>query len=254
MKNLETKFSLLKPEILSGSDGIQAWFTLKNSEYGFEGSNIPGLNFGFNTSETKELVAANRLTLLSHLRLDPEWVAYADQVHSNRIQVVTEGGTYPSTDGLITRIPGLTLSIQVADCAAILLWDSANNVIGALHAGWRGAAGDIIPLGIEKMIGQGANPHKVKAYVSPCISLKNFEIGQEVADQFPDEFVDYKHYQKPHLDLKAFLRHQLLKAGIPGNQVEVSEKCTIGDAENFYSYRREGEKSGRMLALIQMAE
>lgn len=254
MKNLETKFSLITPELLSESEGIQAWFTLKNSEYGFEGSRIPGLNFGFNTSETKELVAANRLSLLSHLRLDPDWVAYADQVHSNRIQVVAEGGTYPSTDGLITQIPGLTLGIQVADCAAILLWDSENSVIGALHAGWRGAVGDIVPMGIEKMVGQGADPHNMKAYVSPCISLKNFEVGQEVADQFPNQFVDYESYKKPHVDLKGFLHHQLVEADIPENQIEVSNKCTIEDADEFYSYRREGEESGRMLALIQIAE
>ena len=152
MKNLQTKFSLIEPALLAESEKVQAWFTLKNSKYGLDGTKIPGLNFGYNTKETKELVTANRLTLLSHLRLDPEWVAYADQVHSNRIQVVTEGGTYPSTDGLITQIPGLTLGIQVADCAAILLWDSTNQVIGALHAGWRGAAGDIVPMGIEKMV------------------------------------------------------------------------------------------------------
>jgi len=254
MMNLQTKFSLIEPNLLSESDDVQAWFTLKNSEYGFEGSNIPGLNFGFNTSETKELVAANRLTLLSHLRLDPEWVAYADQVHSNRIKVVAEGGTYPSTDGLITQIPTLTLGIQVADCTAILLWDSTNRVIGALHAGWRGAAGDIVPMGIEKMVEQGANPRNIKAFVSPCISLKNFEVGQEVAVQFPDEFVDYEHYQKPHLNLKSFLKHQLVEAGIPKEQIEVSDRCTIEEADDFYSYRREGEKSGRMLALIQMTE
>jgi len=254
MKNLQTKFSLIEPALLAESEKIQAWFTLKNSKYGLDGTNIPGLNFGYNTKETKELVTANRLTLLSHLRLDPEWVAYADQVHSNRIQVVTEGGTYPSTDGLITQIPGLTLGIQVADCAAILLWDSTNKVIGALHAGWRGAAGDIVPMGIEKMLEQGADPNTMGAFVSPCISLRNFEVGQEVADQFPDEFVDYKSYTKPHIDLKGFLKHQITEAGVFQDQIEISEQCTIDEADNFYSYRREGDKSGRMLALIQITE
>lgn len=254
MKNLQTKFSLIEPELLSDSDGVQAWFTLKNSEYGLEGSRIKGLNFGYNTRETKELVTANRLSLLSHLRLDPEWVAYADQVHSNRVQAVTEGGTYPSTDGLVTQIPGLTLGIQVADCAALLLWDSTNKVIGALHAGWRGAAGDIVPMGIDKMIQQGANPNSIKAFVSPCISLQNFEVGQEVADQFPDEFVDYESYAKPHIDLKGFLKHQMIKSGIPQEQIEISQECTIDNSDDFYSYRREGDESGRMLALIQIIE
>src|SRR6056297_851612 len=121
MKNLQTKFSLIRPNILAQNESVKAWFTKKNMEFGLQNSVVPGLNFGFNTIEKKELVAANRLSLLSHLRLDPEWVAYADQVHSNRVQVVTEGGTFPSTDGLVTTIPGLTLGIQVADCAAVLL-------------------------------------------------------------------------------------------------------------------------------------
>lgn len=254
MKDLETKFSLIKPVYLYDEEGIQAWFTLKNKGYGKADHSISGLNIGFNTSEKKELVAKNRLALLSSLQIDPDWVAYADQVHSNRVQVVTQGGTYPSTDGLITQVPGLTLGIQVADCAAVLLWDSANKVIAALHAGWRGAAGDIVPKGIEKMIEQGAHLQQIKAFVSPCISLKNFEIGQEVADQFPDEFVDYENFEKPHLDLKGFLRLQLIQAGIPESRVEIREECTIDNDENFYSYRREREQSGRMLALIQIEE
>lgn len=254
MKNLQANFSLIQPEILEQSDGVKAWFTLKNKAYGDKERAIAGLNLGFNTPENKEFVAANRLALLSSLELDPDWVAYADQVHSNRVQVVPEGGTYPSTDGLVTPIPGLTLGIQVADCAAVLLWDTTNRVIGALHAGWRGAAGNIVLKGIERMCEQGAHHHTMKAYVSPCISIANFEVGQEVAEQFPDEFVDYQRYEKPHLDLKGFLRHQLVKTGIPEPNVEVSEQCTIDDAEHFYSYRREGEQSGRMLALIQMVE
>jgi YfiH family protein len=254
MSELQTELSFITPDLLSGEKEVKAWFTLKNPEYGKQGHIIPGLNLGFNTPEKREFVAKNRLKLLSTLQLDPKWVAYADQVHSNRIQVVTEGGTYPSTDGLITPIPGLTLAIQVADCAAVLLWDSENVIVAALHAGWRGAAGNIIPRGIEKMIEQGANPLTMKAFVSPCISLKNFEVGQEVADQFPREFVDFHNYDKPHIDLKGFLKHQMMEEGIPDSHIEIRDECTIEEAENFYSYRREGDQSGRMLALIQIVE
>lgn len=244
---------MIKPKLVEEGE-VRACFTLKNQMYGTETHSIPGLNLGFNTAEKKELVTKSRLELLSNLDIDPDWVAYSDQVHSNRIRFVTEGGTYPSTDGLITKIPGLTLAIQVADCAAILLCDSDNKIIGALHGGWRGAAGNIVPKGIEKMTEQGADPQKIKAFVSPCISLKNFEVGQEVADQFPDEFVDYERYEKPHLNLKGFLKHQMTEAGIRESQIEVRDECTVEDAEKFYSFRREGEQSGRMMALIQIAE
>lgn len=251
MKELQTDFSLIVPELIKEDEGIRAWFTLKNKKFRLPDSSIGGLNLGFNTPENKQVIAQNRLALLSDLKLDQEWVAYADQVHSNRVRVITEGGTYPSTDGLVTQIPGLTLAIQVADCAAVLVWDAGNKVIGAFHAGWRGATGNIIPKGIEQMIEQGGDPEQMKAFVSPCISLKNFEVGPEVADQFPDAFVDFKSYDKPHIDLKGFIKSQMTEAGIPGVKIEISEKCTIEESEQFYSYRREGMQSGRMMALIQ---
>lgn len=254
MKNSKTRFSRIRPGMVEEGEGVRAWFTLKNEWYESGSRQIRGLNLGFNTPESKDVVERNRSALIDDLQLDEEWIAYAEQVHSNRIRVVSRGGTYPSTDGLITRVPGLTLAIQVADCAAVLLWDSTNSIVGALHAGWRGAAGDIVPHGIEKMMGLGSDPRKMKAFVSPCISLKNFEVGPEVADQFPGEFVDYEHYSKPHIDLKEFLNHQLLEAGIPQTGIEIREECTIDGQSDFYSYRREGEQSGRMMALIQIAE
>lgn len=254
MKSLRTDFRLITPKNLEDQDGIQAYFTLKNENFKRLGQSILGLNLGFNTPESKEHVAQNRLALLSSLNLDPDWIAYADQVHSNRVQFVTDGGTYPSTDGLVTKIPGLTLAIQVADCAAVLLWDSRNNVIGALHAGWRGAVGDIIPRGLTEMIKQGADVESIKSFVSPCISEANFEVGMEVAEQFPDQFVNYTDFKKPHVDLKGFIKHQLMDEGVAQNKIEIREECTIEGVSDFYSYRREGNQSGRMLALITINE
>lgn len=252
MKNLETDFSLIKPKSLDENEKVKAWFSLKNEQYNSEGSSIPGLNLGFNTSEKKEGVTQNRSALLSTLNIDKEWIAYAGQVHSNRIQVVSQGGTFPSTDGLVTKVPGLTLAIQVADCAAVLLWDSSAKIIAALHAGWRGAAGNIVPKGIEVMTAQGADPENMHAFVSPCLSVENFEVGQEVAEQFPDEQVDYQNFEKPHVNLKSFIKQQMLAQGVLKENIEVHPECTVNQDEKYYSYRREGKQSGRMMALIQI--
>ncbi|MEL7834426.1 peptidoglycan editing factor PgeF [Fodinibius sp. Rm-B-1B1-1] len=252
MKELKTEFECIRPQLLEEDESVGAWFTLKNADYVSAGQSIAGLNLGFNTPESKEVIAQNRLALLQSLNIDSEWTAYADQVHSNRIQVVSEGGTYPSTDGLVTKIPGLTLAIQVADCAAVLLWDSSNNVIAALHAGWRGAAGNIVPRGIEEVVRQGGETKHLKAFVSPCISQTNFEVGIEVAEQFPDRFVDATNFEKPHIDLKAFIKDQLTSAGISKHKIEIRPECTIDDAGKFYSFRREGKNSGRMMALISI--
>lgn len=254
MKDLNTESSLLKPDLLKEKENIQAWFTLKNKEFGVGNQAIPGLNLGFNTAEQKGIVTENRRVLYDHLGLDEQWIASAEQVHSNNVQFVTQGGNYPATDGLLTVVPGLTLVIQVADCAAVLLWDSQNKVIGALHAGWRGAAGDIVPAGLEKMGKQGADHRNLKAFISPCISLKNFEVGEEVACQFPNRFVDYEHFAKPHVDLKGFLAHQLREGGLVEKNIEISEGCTMEGITSFYSYRREEEQSGRMMALIRITE
>jgi YfiH family protein len=150
-------------------------------------------------------------------------------------------------------VSGLTLAIQVADCAAVLLWDENRKIIGALHAGWRGAVGEIIYIGIEKMMKQGASPSDMKAFISPCISIRNFEVGQEVADQFPPEFVDYSTFKKPHVDLKGFIKDQLMNKGLSEHNIEVRSECSVSN-ESFYSYRREGKKSGRMMALIQISD
>lgn len=240
------------PDLIGASEQVQAWFTLKNNDIESGDKSISGLNLGFNTQENEKNVEANRNKLINVLELDPAWIAYAEQVHSNKVQIISQGGTYPETDALVTQIPGLALAIQVADCAAVLLWDDKNDVIGAAHAGWRGAAGDIIPRTIRKMISSGARKKLIKAYVSPCISMPNFEVGMEVAEQFPDRFVDYDSYEKPHIDLKKFIKYQIIKEGLLARNIEIDEDCTFDKEELYYSYRREGQLSGRMMALIQM--
>src|SRR5690625_6312525 len=93
------------------------------------------------------------------------------------------------------------------------------------------------------MNGAGGDPQHMRAYISPCISLENFEVGEEVARQFPNEFCDYVSWDKPHIDLKGFLLSELLEAGISERKILTSEYCTMEDTR-FYSYRREKEKAG----------
>ncbi len=231
---------------------MEAFFTLKNEEKMVGKGFIPGLNLGFNTGGSAPVVAENRSRLLSQEGIAPDWIAYADQVHGTRVRAVTEGGTYGETDGLVTQIPDLALAIQVADCAAVLMADPAARVIGAVHAGWRGAAGDILPKAIDLMKELGASTGNMRAFISPCISFKNFEVGPEVAELFPEDFVDYSRYEKPHIDLKGFLEQQLAGAGVERDHIEVHEGCTVEQGDKYYSYRREKERSGRMLGVIRM--
>lgn len=247
---MSSRINFIQPKYLN-NETISSWFTLRNKETVHPKKPIGGLNLGLNTDEAASTVLANRQLLLNEIGIEESQIVYAVQVHQTDVKVVQKGGVYENTDGFVTTEPGLALAIQVADCAAVLMGDPQNGVVGAAHAGWRGAAGGIIPKTIQKMRDQGGNPSEIKVFVSPCISLKNFEVGEEVAKEFPDDFVDRTKYAKPHVNLKAFLRQQLVDAGIEPGHIEINDSCTI-ENENFYSYRRQKEKSGRMMGIIKL--
>ncbi|MFH5831859.1 peptidoglycan editing factor PgeF [Halalkalibaculum sp. DA3122] len=245
---------LVEPSILNDETGINAWFTQKNAELVNSSADVPGLNLGFNTDASREQVVANRDLLFKALGQEPDWTAFAEQVHGTRVRVVNSGGVFPETDGLVTRIPGLALGIQVADCAAVLLADPVMNVVAALHAGWRGAAGDILPNGLQVMREQGCTPSDIRAWIGPCICQEHFEVGEEVAEQFPARFVDRSSFEKPHVDLRAFLQSQLVGQGLDRSHIQADQRCTVGDAKLFYSHRRENGHTGRMMAIIQLSD
>lgn len=240
----------IRPKLLNGEQ-VSSWFSLRNQALVHPERTISGFNLGLNTEENEDLILKNREILLDEIGLDAHQIAYAVQVHKTHVEEVNHGGTYPNTDAFVTTKPNLALAIQVADCAAILFADPDNKVIGAAHAGWRGAAGNIVPETIARMKELGAEVQQLKAFLSPCISQKNFEVGEEVAAEFPDEFVDRTNYKKPHVDLKEFIRAQLLEQGMKESKIELDTECTI-DNENFYSYRRQKEKSGRMMGIIKL--
>ena len=243
---------ILEPTIFKPYKSVTAIFTEKNTEFIHSDKSIPGLNFGLNTNISKEEIQQNIDILCEKTGWNNIPFALAEQVHDTHVEFVSSPGIFQETDALITNKKNLALGIQVADCAAVLISDPENGVIGASHAGWRGGAAGVVKKTVNLMISAGARPDRMIAYVSPSISQENFEVGHEVAAQFPDEFVDFTSYSKPHLNLKSFLKYQLLQTGIPQAQIEVSGYCTINDADKFYSYRRERKKSGRMLGIIKL--
>lgn len=242
---------LIRPSVFSESSNVVAAFTESNREERPDGYSEKGINFKLNGSPNRAAVENNYKELLKELDLNSTTIALAKQVHGSNIQIVQKSGIYKDTDGLITSIKEMPLGIQVADCAAVLIADEQNEIIGAFHAGWRGAVANIIPKGLNEMESIGGNIKNFKVYISPCISQRMFEVGEEVALQFPEKFVDRFTYSKPHIDLKGFLKDQMEKVGVKKSQIEVSPECTMQDLR-FFSYRREREKAGRMLGLISL--
>lgn len=240
-------------DLFSPFSSLHGWFTLKNSATVNPEGHIPGLNLGLNTETDRKQVRSNQQEMLKFLGMKNSEMALAVQVHEDHIEVVDEGGIYPDTDALITEKPGLILAIQVADCAAVLIGDPECRIIAAIHAGWRGAVSEIVPKTIDRMKRNGnTRPDRMLAYISPAICKKHFEVGPEVSRHFPSDFVDETTYDKPHVDLKSFIRQQLIDTGIPRQQIQMDKGCTMCEEDKYYSFRKERERAGRMLGLIQL--
>ncbi|MEX0780524.1 MAG: peptidoglycan editing factor PgeF [Balneolales bacterium] len=246
---MDKNISVIKPALWEHAPQIKAGFSTKIAP---DKENTFDFSLSFSGTGDDVVVEQNRRQWLKYLGLKNYPIAMGNQVHGNEVRIITNSDFQDNTDGLVTTQKKLALGILVADCAAVLLADRENNVIAAVHAGWRGAIQGILEKAISKMEIAGADANYIEAFVSPCISLANFEVGTEVAEKFPEQFVDYTSFAKPHIDLKNFIKHVLLKAGLQENNLEINTLCTVAEPDILHSFRRESTRSGRMMAVIAM--
>lgn len=176
--------------------------------------------------------------------LSQNGMASLKQIHSATCLVVKQSACAGEGDALLTRTPGLMVSVRTADCFPILLADSARRVVAAVHAGWRGTAAGIATATLREMQKSfGSRPHDVFAAIGPGIAVCCYEVGEEVARQFGMDTAG-------HLDLAAHNQRQLIEAGLPHSQVETLRACTYCGAERFHSWRRDGPRAGRMISYV----
>lgn len=193
----------------------------------------------------------NRALAAANFGLTEKDMAIAGQVHGAEVREVDKAGLFVGFDGLVTTKPNILLSISAADCAAILLADPIAGVIGACHAGWRGHVADIEHRTVETMQKQGATPSNMFAFVGPCISQKNFEVGDEVAKAFnPKWIVRNASSGKAHVDLSGSIVAKLERLGIPSAQIERSPFCTVDETDLLFSHRAQKGITGRMMGMI----
>ena len=239
----------ISPRLFEGLEGVVAGFSTRNG--GVSVAPFTSLNLGLSTKDSEERVLENRRRLFESVGFTLEDLAITGQVHGDDVLVVDRAGLYVGNDGLVTNQAGVLLCLSAADCASVLLVDPVERVVGACHAGWRGTRARITEKTILMMTGLGADPANMYGYISPCISLKHFEVGWEVAEQFHEAYVhQLPGKKKPHVDLKAALYDQLLSQGIQKNRIEVSPYCTFNDIDHFFSYRAEGGKTGRLMGFV----
>ena len=155
-------------------------------------------------------------------------------------------------DALITNKKNIFLLVSIADCTPVLIYDSINHAFAAIHAGWRGTENQIVAKTLKKMNEQfGTIGKNCFAYIGTCISENAFEVGEDVAMLFDKQFV-VKQKHKWYVNLKEANKSQLMQFGLPNNQIEISEHCTVTNNNNYFSYRKENGKTGRLFALIGM--
>lgn len=184
---------------------------------------------------------------------------FARQVHSSLVQAVSEpfAGDLPEVDALVTATPGLALGIVTADCAPVLLADLEAGVIGAAHAGWRGAHGGVIPATVEAMVKLGAVPARIAAAIGPCVARASYEVDEPFRARFTSQDDRFFTAGRPghwQFDLEAFVTAQLLQCGI--ERIDPLGLDTYADPARFHSFRRSTHRGvsalGRQFSLIAL--
>jgi polyphenol oxidase len=223
---------------------------------------LAGLNVGYGSSDERSAIDENRRLAVAGILADAE-LATVHQVHSADAVFVVHAWPQderPRADAMITDRPNLLLGILTADCAPVLFADTQAGVIGAAHAGWRGALAGVTDSTIAAMEQLGARRDRICVAIGPCIGQPSYEVDEGFRMRFlePDpanaRFFADATWGKPHFDLEAYVEHRLRSAGIAA--VEALHLDTYAESERFYSYRRathSGEADyGRQLSAIAL--
>jgi len=198
---------------------------------------------------SSEPVSRRRVALARSLGLDAAAVAIPHQVHSARVQIAPQGAAYTETDGLFANDPKVVLSLQVADCAPVYFYHAPSSWRGLVHAGWRGVASGIITASADFLAAEGVPLNQVRVVIGPAVRQACYEVGPEIADRFPESVRHSSGGGSFLLDVTGAIRQQLEGMGVSSENIAMVDICTRCDPR-CHSYRRDGEKAGRMVAFF----
>lgn len=229
------------------------------------------LNLGNYSCDKSENIVENRNILAEKLNTTVEKLIIPYQTHGNNVLPIThkltkmtkydENKILHGYDATITQERRIFLCVTTADCTPILIFDKVNKAIAAIHAGWRGVINLIIDNTISKMNKYfGTNPKDLIAAIGPSISIDKYEVGNEVIDELiqagyqlnTSNYHINRRTGKFHIDIKQLNKQRLIKLGVINNKIEVTNYCTYYHKDLFFSARRQGVNSGRMLTGIML--
>lgn len=233
---------------LAALPGIRhAFFTRRG---GVSDGIYESLNGGIGSHDAPERVAENRARMASALGVPPQNFLTAFQIHSPDVVIVERPWTAearPRADALVTQVPGIAVGVSTADCGPLLFADADARVVGAAHAGWRGAFTGVIEATIAAMERCGAVRDNIVVAAGPMIRQPNYEVGPEFIARFRDDSADNARFFAPSersghalFDLAGYIAARLTNAGI--RRCDDVGRCTYADADTFFSYRRSGHR------------
>ena len=252
----------IRAESLAAPGLVHGFFTRQG---GVSGGVYASLNGGVGSQDDPACVAENRARMAQALGLAPTHLLVPYQIHSADVLHVREPwapDARPRCDGLVTDVPGLALGVTGADCGMILFADGQARVVGACHAGWKGAFTGVLEATLSAMEALGAKREQIVAVLGPTIGAASYEVGPEFVARFRDANAAYMRFFAPSpreahamFDLPGFIGMRLQRAGV--GRFEDMGLDTYADPARFFSYRRTTHRDepdyGRLVSAIALA-
>lgn len=260
MRNKPVKPQLAYYDI---AEGITAFSSTRHG--GYSQGNHGEFNVNLYCSDDPEDIAENRKALCRMLKIPVDRLIMPHQVHQTGI--VQIGKTFlrlsdevrrdvlEGIDALMTNLPGVCIGVSTADCIPIILYDPEHHAASVIHSGWRGTVANIAGVAVTSMqMAYHSRPEFMKAVIGPGISLEHFEVGDEVYEQFaaagyPMAQIACR-YEKWYIDLWTCCRLQLQDRGLKAENIQTAGICTYGHSDDYFSARRLGVDSGRILTAV----
>ncbi|WP_363318654.1 peptidoglycan editing factor PgeF [Massilibacteroides sp.] len=266
MKTIQKdNLQMLQFESFANDCNISHFITTRQG--GISEGNYTSFNLGAYCGDSPDAVRENRKRLCSALGVQSTDLYIPLQTHETEIRIIDEHfltlskeekqNALKGVDALLSSLPDIAIAVTTADCVPLLIYDPIKQVIGAVHAGWRGTVNRLAAKVVEKMVqAYSTTPSDLQIGIGPCIGQDAFEVGEEVVDAFREaNFPSSIHYYnklsgKAHIDLIKANIHQLTEVGVNEQKIELSGICTYTQHKTFYSARRLGINSGRFLTGI----
>lgn len=246
----------LKSPLLSAAGFRHAFFTRRG---GVSRAPFESLNFSVSVGDEPEAVEANLARAAEALDVEPDRICFLSQVHGTQARFAT-GATrlkdvlFRQGDAILSQSSEIACGVRSADCVPILIADRESGAVAAAHAGWRGVVRGVVASTVTALRNTIRKDGTLLAAIGPHISLAAFEVSSEVADQLagssPAIGVVDTSRARPHVDLRRIVRAQLESMGLLPDHIDDVLGCTLSEPERFFSYRRDGQRSGRHLSAI----